>query len=301
MTVTLNSAAVAVAPPDAAKEVGILRTSWRAVLRSPSGRFGLILLGLMVLIAIVGPFISPHSQAEVVGRPFEGPSATAWLGTESLGRDVLSRYLNGGWLLIATALLGTALAYLIGIPIALLAAYRRGRPVDQGTRAISTIFYAIPPTILALVLISAFGRGFPIIVAAIVLMQLPPIIHIFRGFALGLVANEYVEAAVARGESTASILVREIAPNLRGLFAADVGLRFCWSVLFLAAISFLGFGRTPPDSDWGLMISENRYGITTQPLSVIVPALSIALLTIGLTLVAESVARAVGREGMPRA
>lgn len=300
-TTTENLAPQAADPEEVeTKPRSLWKTIARGVFGTWSGRIGLILFAIPIFIAYIGPFLSPNDPAAIVGVPLQPPSADLILGTDVLGRDVLSRFLHGGWLLITVALAGVLTAYVIGAPIGLLAAYRRQRPVDATARAITNMVISIPPVIFSLILIAAAGRGMLIVFFAIVLTQAPPIVQIFRGFGLSVVSNEYVEAAVARGEKTASILFREIAPNVRNLFVADVGVRFCWSVMLIAGISFLGFGQAPPAADWGLMISENRLGLTIQPLSVAVPALAIAALTIGLTLLAEAIARSIGRDGGPR-
>ncbi|WP_194396343.1 ABC transporter permease [Microbacterium atlanticum] len=277
------------------RRTGVACAAVRAIGSTTAGRMGASLMSVVIVVALIGPLLAPHSVATIVGTPFQPPGAGALLGTDYLGRDVLSRFLHGGWLLILLALVAVTVAYAVAIPIALLAAYRNGRAFDHSARATSTVLNAIPAIVLALIVIAAFGRGPIVILLAVAIIQLPAVVQIFRGAALGLVRTEYVDAARARGESTSSILLREIAPNIRGLIAADVGLRFGWAIMLMAAISFLGFGQAPPAADWGLMISENRMGITTQPLPVIVCAAAIACLTIGLTLVADAVARSVGR------
>lgn len=284
-----------VVEPSAAPSLG--RRMVRGLLRTTQGRIGIVLMTAVFGVAFLGPFLAPHDPASIVGLPLQRPTGNELLGTDALGRDVLSRFLAGGWLLVVIAFAGTLGAYAIGAPLGLLAAYRQGRAADHALRAATTVVYSIPPIIASLVLVAAIGKGVWVILLAIVVTQTSPVIQIFRGFGLSVVTQEYVEVALARGERTWSILLREVAPNVRTLFVADLGLRTCWSVMLLAAISFLGFGQAPPAADWGLMISENRYGMTTQPFAVAVPALAIACLTIGLALVAEAIARSIGRDG----
>lgn len=265
------------------------------VVRSWSGRLGLAILAAILLGAVLGPFVRPHGITDVVGIPYQPPSGAALLGTDGLGRDVLSRVLSGGWDLLAVALSSTTLAYAIGGSLGLWAAYRRGRPLDLTTIAVADLFISIPPIVFALVLVAGLGSGAVVVALAIAAVQIPPVIRLVRSFALTVTTSEYVEAAVARGERTPAILRREILPNLRPLIMADFGIRVSYSIILFASLSFLGFGQAPPAADWGLMINENRAGIVTQPWSVLAPVIAIAALTIGMNLAGDAFARAVGR------
>jgi peptide/nickel transport system permease protein len=285
-----------IAPEQALERVvSPARAFTAGVVRSRTGRAGLAILLLVTLIAALGPFVRPHDPAAVIGLPLTAPSGRALLGTDFLGRDLLSRFLSGGWLLILAAVVSTSAAYLTGGMLGLWAGYRRGRIVDLATIGIVDVFISIPPIIFALVLVAGVGGGVIIIAIAISAVQIPPVTRLVRAFTLTVCTSEYVEAAVARGERTSAILVREILPNLRSLILADFGIRVSWSVILFASLSFLGFGQAPPAADWGLMISENRIGLVTQPLVVLAPVFAIAALTIGINLTADAFARAIGR------
>jgi peptide/nickel transport system permease protein len=284
-----------------AGEVGRAPSSLRAfaagVLRSWGGRVGVAILLALVAVALLGPLVRPHPPDAVVGTPFQAPGGSAPLGTDILGRDVLSRVLSGGWLLLAIALGSTVTAYLLGGSLGLWAGYRRGRPVDLGTVAVSDTFISIPPIVFALILVAGLGSGALVVAVAITAVQIPPVIRLVRSFSLTVARSEYVEAAVARGERTGAILRREILPNLWPLIMADFGIRLSYSVILFASLSFLGFGQAPPAADWGLMISENRAGIQIQPLAVLVPVAAIAALAVGTNLAGDAFARSVGRSG----
>jgi peptide/nickel transport system permease protein len=272
----------------------VFRTIWHRVGYTKSGRVGAVILLLIVVIALFGPFLAPYSIIDVVGLPFAHPSSRALLGTDFLGRDVLSRFLNGGRVLLLVAFLSTGVAYTFGGLVGLLAGYRRG-PMGYGIVWVVDVFLSIPGIVLALAIIAAMGAGVGIVGFAVTVVLTPPIVRFVRVVTIEASTNEYVEAAVARGEKTFSIMVREILPNIRIPISADFGIRLSWSIILYASLSFLGFGRTPPAADWGVMIAENRDGLLISPWPVLVPALAIALLAISVNLVGDSIARSIGR------
>lgn len=272
----------------------------RSVLGSRSGMLGLALFVLVVGLAVVGPFVAPYSTTEVVGFPFDPPSGAHPLGADELGRDALSRFLGGGRTLIAVAFLSTALAYLVGVAVGMAAGFRRG-PFDLVTVALADLLIAFPPIIFALVLLAAAGPRLSIAALAIAAVHAPRIARIVRSVAMEISTLEFVEAAVARGERFAGILRRDILPNILSPVLADFGLRLTGSIILFSSLSYLGLGPAPPASDWGLMISENREGILFQPWVVLAPAATIALLAVGVNLLADAVARTVGRSIIGRA
>lgn len=269
----------------------VLARTWR----SRQGKIGVTLLTAIAAFAVIGPLVVPHDPASIVGLSYAAPSSSHPLGTDQLGRDVLSRLLSGGAMLLVSALAATTLAYLVGGGFGMLAGYRRARPADVAGSAVADVFIAVPPIILALGLLATLGTGVAVTTAAIAMVQAPRIMRLVRTFTITIRSNEYVEAAVARGESTAAILFREIAPNLRLLVFADFGIRLCWSFIMYASLSFLGLGQPPPAADWGLMISENRTGLTLQPWSVVAPVVCISLLTIAVNVTVDAISSSMGR------
>lgn len=267
---------------------------WRGATSTWSARVGLVLMVAMLLIAFVGPAVSPHDPAEVVGIPFAKPGNGLLLGADFLGRDALSRFLHGGRTVVIVAFLATGLAYVVGTVIGMSAGLLRGR-FDAVTLALADIAIAFPPLIFVLMLVAGAGSSIGIAIVGIAFVHLPRIVRIVRTVTREIAAREYVEAAIANGERTSYILVREILPNTWTPIMADFGLRITGSIIVFASLSFLGVGASPPAADWGLMISENRVGLLRQPAVVLVPAAGIALLSIGVNLVADGIARTVGR------
>jgi peptide/nickel transport system permease protein len=259
-----------------------------------SARVGLAAIVLMLVIAFAGPLVAPHDPTEVVAVPFAPPGDGLPLGADFLGRDALSRFLHGGVIVVVVAVLATGLAYAAGIAVGLLVGLIRGF-ADAATLTVADILVAFPPVILVLMLVAGAGSSMTVAIAAIALVHLPRIVRIVRSVAREVSTREYVEAAIANGESTAYILRREVLPNIWTPVMADFGIRVTASILVYAALSFLGLGQDPPASNWGLMISENRIGLLRQPAVVLAPAIAIAVLAIGVNLVADGIARSVGR------
>jgi peptide/nickel transport system permease protein len=266
----------------------------RGVTGSWPARIGLAMIVVMFLIAFVGPFVAPHDPTEIIAVPFTPPKEGLPLGADFLGRDALSRFLHGGAVVLIVALLATGLAYVVGISLGLLVGLVRG-PADLATLGVADVLVAFPPVILVLMLVAGAGSSITVAIIAISLVHLPRIVRIVRSVTREVAAREYVEAAIANGESTGYILRREILPNIWTPVMADFGLRVTGSMLVYASLSFLGLGQDPPASNWGLMISENRIGLLRQPAVVLAPAIAIAVLAIGFNLVADGIARSVGR------
>lgn len=257
-------------------------------------RVGLAAVLVTLAVAFVGPLVSPHDPTEVVAVPFAKPGDGLLLGADFLGRDAFSRFLHGGIIVVVVAVLATGLAYLVGIAVGMAAGLARG-PVDAATLTLADILVAFPPVILVLMLVAGAGSSIAVAVIAISLVHLPRIIRIVRTVTREVAEREYVEAAIANGESSFSVLRREILPNIWTPVMADFGMRVTGSIVVYASLSFLGLGQDPPASNWGLMISENRIGLLRQPAVVLAPAIAIAVLSIGVNLVADAIARSVGR------
>jgi len=160
---------------------------------------------------------------------------------------------------------------------------------------------SFPPIVLVLLLVAGAGTGLAIVTVAIAAVHCPRVVRIVRAVTLDVGTREFVEAALARGERMRSILRRDILPNILTPVLADFGIRLAGSVILFASLSYLGFGQAPPASDWGLMISENQAGLLVQPWVIVAPAVAIALLTISVNLISDSIARSVGRTITSRA
>lgn len=258
-----------------------------------SGGIGLALTVSVLFIAIFGPFLAPHPPAALLGAPFQAPGAAFPLGTDVLGRDVLSRVLCGGRTVVGYATIATAIAYLVGGSLGLIAGYTRSL-VDPVVMRIMDVMLAFPPFLFLLVLTTGLGTGPYVLIIGVASIHVPGIVRIVRAATLEVKGRGFVEAAVARGERRSAVLRREIVPNITGTLVADAAPRLTISILLVASLNYLGLGLHPPAADWALMLSENRVGLTIQPWSVAVPGLLIVALTIGTNLLADAVARSRG-------
>jgi peptide/nickel transport system permease protein len=269
-------------------------------LRTASGMIGVTIVLLVVLVALLGPYVAPHDPTAPIGADSVPPSSHATLGTDELGRDVLSRLLNGGRSVIGLALLATALAYLVGMTVGLVAGYSRSLADPVLMRTVD-VMLAFPPLLFLLVLIAGAGTSISVLVIGVAAIQAPAISRIVRTATLEVSVRGYVEAAIARGERGIEVVRREVIPNILAPVLVDSGLRFTYSILIIASVNYLGLGLQPPNSDWALMVSENREYINLNPWAVVAPAAMIALLTIGVNLTGDAIARSLGRSYVPRA
>jgi peptide/nickel transport system permease protein len=279
----------------AAPPARLRQRQWLATLAVASKltrtRIGLGIVLVMVLIALFGPLVAPHSETAFVGIPNTGPSSHALFGTDQLGRDVFSRFLHGGLSVLWLSLASTAIGIILGLVIGLTAAYGGGA-LDEVLMRICDVFLAFPQIVFALLLVSVFGPKLYLLVLTIGISTAPRSARVIRGAALQVVERDFVKAAEAVGESRRRILFGELLPNITSPLMVETGLRLTYSIALVAGLGFLGFGLQPPHADWGVMIYENRLAIAVQPWSVLLPVLALALLTIGTNLITDGIARA---------
>ncbi|GAA1969265.1 ABC transporter permease [Microbacterium deminutum] len=256
-------------------------------------RVGLVITFAVVAIVIVGPFVAPYGPYDIVGAPFSEPTSTALLGTDVLGRDVLSRVLVGGfnvlWMATAATLLGVGAGLIVGVT----AGYCGGA-TDVTIMRVVDILLAFPALILVMLVTSLIGPSPFVITLLVALAWLPSSARVMRGATSEVRNQDYVLAAQVNGVPWWRIMRTEVLPNLTSPLMVEVGLRLTWSISLIAALSFLGLGVQPPTADWGVMINENRDGLTVQPLGVIAPASMVALFTIGTSFIAEGLSRMLG-------
>ncbi|MEU4793069.1 ATP-binding cassette domain-containing protein [Micromonospora tulbaghiae] len=241
---------------------------------------------LVAALTLFGPLLAPHDPTESVDMPFAPASAKAPLGTDYLGADVLSRVLAGGQTLALVAVAVLVLTYLAGATAGMLAGFRGGWTGTVVMR-LADVLMGLPALVLLAVVVTGLGRGVFGAAVAIVIVLLPDVVRLTRTATGQALAHDYVEVAVARGESTMSILGREVLPNLTPVLAADAGVRFVSAVYAVATASFLGLGVQPPSPDWGLMIFENRGGLGLQPLAVLAPAVILLTLLLSANVLAD--------------
>jgi peptide/nickel transport system permease protein len=247
---------------------------------------GITIVSIFILIAIFAPLIAPYDEAETVGDTWAGMSAHAWLGTDNIGRDMLSRLLYGARMTIGVALATTILSFTIGT-IAGLFASIGGPVVDQVLSRFVDIMLSIPLLVFALIVLSMFGSSIPTLVLTIAILDSTRVFRLSRAVAMNIAVLEYVEAARLRGEGNWWIMRREILPNALPPMISEFGLRFCFNFLFVAGLSFLGLGIQPPYADWGGMVRDNGKAISFGLAAPLWPALMIALMTIGVNLVVD--------------
>lgn len=263
------------------------------IARSRPGQIGLAMVAVVLLVALLGPLVAPHASDAPIGVPGMGPSGSALLGTDFLGRDVLSRLLHGGSRMIAMTTITVLLTYAAGLLIGLVAGFARG-VVDPVLMRFVDLLMGFPPLLLLLVLISGSGSSDAVVVIGVVAVLAAPLARLVYSATLEAAATGYVEAARIRGERRRAILGREILPNILPYVLASLGIYVSAAVIFVASLSFLGVGAQPPATDWGLMITENQPVIADNIWALLAPALMIGLITVGINLVGDAYARAMG-------
>jgi len=291
------------AAPAAPRPARIRRHQWLAVLgpavRTPRGAVGLALAALVALVAVAGPFVAPHSPDALVTLAYGKPSAAFPLGGDFLGRDVLSRVLAGGWLLLLMAVTATAIGVAAGAAAGVSAAYLRGRSDGLIMRTVDVIL-AFPQLVFALLLLSILGPRLWLIVLAVGLTHAPAVARVLRSATLDVCERDFVKVAELQGMRPAAVMAKEILPSLSTPLMVEAGLRLTYSIIIMSGLAFLGFGQPPPAPNWGTMINENRDGLSLNPWAVIVPAVLIAMLTIGTNLLTDSIGRvALGVDRRP--
>ena len=252
----------------------------------PTAMFGMVVITIYILVAIFAPFVAPFSETEIVGDQFELWGEPYILGTDNLGRDMLSRLIYGARNTVGIALITTAFAFLIGCFFGLLAATLGGW-VDQLLGRIVDVMMAIPTLVFALLLLTIFGTSVTTLVLVIGILYSTSVFRLARAVSMNVVVLDFVEVAKLRGEGLLYIIRHEILPNIMPPLVAEFGLRFCFVFLFISALSFLGLGLQPPTADWGSMVRENATLITFGDITPLVPAAAIALLTVAVNFVVD--------------
>jgi peptide/nickel transport system permease protein len=271
------------------------RFQWLNILRNAARltrtRIGLAMVGLILVIALFGPLVAPHSPTEFVAAPNHGPTGDAIFGADALGRDVFSRFLHGGLTVLWMSAAATVLGVVLGTALGLVAAYSRNWLDDVLMRG-NDVVLAFPQIIFVLLAVSAIGPKLWLIVVTVGITHAPRVARVIRGAAQQIVERDFIKAEEVAGERRSRILMEGLLPNVTSPLLVELGLRMTFSISLIAAVSFLGFGLQPPAADWGLMINENRLSIAVMPWGVLLPVLAIAVLTVGTNLVTDGIARA---------
>lgn len=274
---SFRAAAIAAAPRAAAR---VLRTA------PLTASFGLLVILVYVFVALFAAVIAPFGEREVVGGEYLPWDATYLLGTDNLGRDMLSRLIYGARNTVGIAFITTGLAFLVGSVFGLLAATVGGW-LDQVLSRIVDVLMAIPALIFALLLLTILGTSIINMILVIALIDSTRVFRLARAVAMNIVVMDYIEAARLRGEGQWRLIVREILPNASAPLVAEFGLRFCFVFLAISALSFLGLGIQPPTADWGSMVRDNASLITFGDITPLLPAGAIALLTVAVNFVVD--------------
>jgi peptide/nickel transport system permease protein len=291
--VTTSTAELSSAPL-ATRPLGPGNQHWRRrALSNGRIRLGLVIVTAVCLLTVLGPLLAPHGVTDYVGKPFSDPSGVAPLGTDVLGRDVLSRFLAGGRSLLVISLLGTVIGVVVGGLIGVLVAYLGGWR-DAIVSRVADALLAFPALILALLALSLLGSAAWLLVTIVAIGHIPRTLRVVRGATLTVVERDFVLYQKMMAASANQIVRRELLPNVFGTLMVEMGLRFTFSIGLVASLGFLGLGVQPPDQDWGTMINENRSALTSQPWGVIPPLLGLAVLVIGANLITDGLSRVVG-------
>ena len=261
---------------------------------TPVGWVGLTIVGFWIIVALFGPLFAPHAESDILGSTSFAPMGQfGLLGTDYLGRDVLSRILYGARMTMGLALITTIISFTLGSTLGFVAAAVGGW-TDNVLSRINDAVMAFPSIILALMVITALGSSLPIVVLTVAIIDATRVFRLARALAMDVSVMDFVDVARARGESVWWITLREILPNTLAPLAAEFGVRFTFAILFISALSFLGLGVQPPAADWGVMVRENRLGIAFGSSAALMPAACIASLTIGVNLIVDWYLRCVG-------
>jgi peptide/nickel transport system permease protein len=248
--------------------------------------FGVLVIVIYTAVAIAAPALAPFPERDIVGTQFEAWSAEHLLGTDRIGRDMLSRLIYGARNTVGIAFATTALAFVVGAVLGLWAALVGGW-LDQVLSRLVDALMAIPALIFSLLLLTIFGTSILSLILVIAAVDATRVFRLARAVAQGIVVMDYIEAAKLRGEGSWFLIRREILPNALAPLVAEFGLRFCFVFLAISSLSFLGLGIKPPTADWGSMVRDNATLITFGDVTPLLPAGCIALLTVAVNFVVD--------------
>ena len=278
----------------APKYLSGLRTVLRDVMSRPSGAIGLSLVVFHVLLALTSPLYVPYDfktmNSMLMLMP---PSSEHWLGTDHLGRDVLTRVLLGGREALLVTGVATPIAVVWGGFMGILFGLVGGR-IDEVLMRVVDAFLSLPWILKMLVLIVTFGSGIEVLIPTLAFFYGIPVIRIARAATHDVVARDFISAAKARGHSRMTIIRRELVPNVLDTLMVEGAMRWSWMLLAFSSLSFLGFGVSPPTPDWGLMIADARGFMSFAPWGVLGPVIALSSLIIGINLTADALAKALG-------
>ena len=272
---------------DDARKITRTQRAIKELLAAPlSAKLGVLIIFVYVFVALFAPWIAPFGESEIVGKKYMVWGDQFLLGTDNLGRDMLTRLIYGARNTVGIALATTIYAFILGGILGIIAAVLGGW-IDQLLSRAVDVLMAIPGLIFAMLLLAIFGTSVASLILIIGLLDATRIYRITRAVSLNVVVMDFVEAARLRGEKLAWITIREILPSISAPLAAEFGIRFCFVFLTISALSFLGLGIQPPTADWGSMVRDTADLITFEDYTPLIPAAAIAILTIGVNFVVD--------------
>lgn len=265
--------------------------AFHALFSTKATAIGTTIVLIFVVVAFIAPLIAPYGVNEqIYSDARQAPSAAHWFGTDHLGRDVFSRVLYGASDILFLAGLGTAMAVLCGTAVGLLSGYAGGM-VDEIMMRFFDSLLAMPALLLALLLLGTLGPSRNSVFIVMVIVYTPIVARVVRSVVLSVRSKGFVEAARLQGESVGWVLFREILPSVTPTLAVEAALRFSYAIFLVASLGFLGVGVQPPSPNWGLMVNEARPHVGQLPWALFFPAAAIAIVVIGVNLMADGVKR----------
>ena len=256
---------------------GLWRDAWRRLLRNRLAVAGMVFIFFMVLVAILAPLISPYDPNLLFpGQSYGRPSATHWLGTDDVGRDVLSRLIHGARVSLSVAIFVQLLILSIGLVVGGTAGYF-GRRIDNFLMRFTDVFYAFPDLLFVIIITAAIGASIFNIFLAIGLVNWTDLARLVRGQLLTLRERDFVTAARSLGAPAPRIIAQHLLPNAAGPIIVRLTYGVPQAIFIEAALSFIGLGVRPPTASWGTMIERGNQAIFAAPHMVLFPALTIAL------------------------
>ena len=251
-----------------------------------TSQLGMVVVMVYAFVALPAPLLAPFGETEIVGDQYEPWGSVFLLGTDNIGRDMLTRLIYGARNTVGIAFVITSLAFVIGGFTGMLAATLGGW-IDQILSRIVDVLMAIPGLVFVLLVLSFFGTAIPVLIIVIAIFESTRVFRLTRAVAMNVEVMDYVEISKLRGESMWWIVWSEILPNTTAPLVAEFGVRFTYTFLFITALSFLGLGIQPPIADWGGMVRENAVLITFSDFTPLLPAAAIAILTVSVNFIID--------------
>lgn len=272
-------------------------TPWSVLIQTlsrPSGAIGLLLVAFHLVLALLSPYVSPYDFKAISGvLMLSGPEGAHWLGTDHLGRDVFTRTIQGGRQALFVTGIATPIAVLWGGAAGIFTGLVGGK-TDEVLMRVVDAFLSLPTILKLLVLLVTFGTANIVLIPALAFLYGIPIIRVARAATHDVVARDFITAARVRGHGSLDIMWRELLPNVLDVMMVEGAMRWSWMLLTFSALSFLGFGVSPPTPDWGLMISDARGFVAFAPWGVLGPVIALSSLIIGINLSADALAKTLG-------